>query len=345
MIIDRFPKIERFSPHCLLGCVEAICRHRYSIDSLAVCYYNHTFAYSRPPVIARKATGLVLDVYFGSVMTDARRTIDGRLRDLFGVRLREQGFGTFEAFECYAKESIEAQVPFVMLFDLFYLPGRREYHEIHQPHYIALFGLEQSTGTFHAAEQMLGHVLISRADIAAYFENIRDGRPVPVIECQRDGTPSIANPGEWLRDDVTSFLENLLSTSSERGLAAFGKFLCDVREFWATEGAERTFYVPGLWSMSHDRVNFKNALLRLCALDPALPAAQMEALADQLQDLHLKWLAVDYGIEAAIKMDRPRLQARTLSMMYNILEMEGRAVQLLSEVRERLGTARMSSAR
>lgn len=330
-----FPKIERFSPYCLLGCLEAVCRAEHGLPDLTDCYYNHTFRYSREGRVRRRAGGLLLDLYFGCVMSDTRRKCFSRLRERHGIAVQRLDFASFDELQAYSRQRLEAGGCFVSYYDLFYLPGRREYHTVHQPHFVAVFGQDRANGTLSVAEQMLGLVELPFSDWFDCFHLAEPLEPSHVFECRRVDTPSPPSPLVDLRDELALFLDNLESPDVASGLGAFAAFVDDIECFLQEPGLA-PFYVPGLWSFSHDRHHFRAALASFAERhDPRLRDDTLLEILARLQSLHELWLRIDYQIEASIKMQRASLVKSAYGQLAAVRDLEREMPPLLRRLQAR----------
>jgi hypothetical protein len=333
----QFPKIERFSPYCLLGCLEAVCKAQYGVRNLADCYYNHTFSYAPKAGMRRKAGGLLVDVYFGTQMQETRAKCFSRLALRHGIAVRRREFATFDDFKSYARERLSNGQSFVSYFDLFYLPGRREYHSVHQPHFVSVFGGDPEQAGLQVAEQMLGLLQLPATDLADCFHCPQPLEPFHVFQCDRVGAPRPPSPLLDLQRELDAFLQNLAEPGGQTGLQAFAAFKADVAGFMLAEQALQPFYVPGLWSLSHDRHHFRAALLSFAAVDePRLADGEdYGALVELLMALHECWLDLDYKVEASIRFKRASLVRAAYARLEDAWTLEQRVPPLLESLRDR----------
>lgn len=333
--LSDFPPIERFSPYCLLGCIEAVCRFRFGIRSTCDCHYDHSFVYRRDGgCIRRKDGGLFLDLTF-SGGGSRREAVLAELRARHGVSVVERRVPTLSEFDAYCEAALRDGKPFVAPFDLFYLAGRREYRNIHQSHYVCVIGRDDRSGDLEVVEQMLGRCRVGRQDFAEMVAGAPDAG-YAVLDCARELSNVNFDSLGRLKRDLARFRANLLHPEPAFGLGALSAFRADLVRFVESEGASpHIFYVPGMWSFSHERDNFRRVLATATEVWGG-SGANHGVLGDLLATLHERWFELDHRTEAAIRMQRPSLQAAAFASLGEIAKLECRMPDLLGELEARL---------
>jgi hypothetical protein len=119
-------------------------------------------------------------------------------------------------------------------------------------------------------------------------------------------------------------------------MSALARFRRDISRFIESEQPPRVFFVPGLWTFSHDRDNFRRALRSFSRERQVVDADATGPLESILERLHSSWYAVDHRTELAIRMNRPSLLATALGALAELEQLEGEVPQLLLELRRRL---------
>jgi hypothetical protein len=289
-----------------------MCRFRFGISDIAECYYNYAFHYRRPAPARRKPDGVTLDLYFAAFANESRPFLFEQLRAR-GIEVRQQRLSSVSEFYAYAAEALQADRPFMVEYDFYYLPGRREYRSSYVPHGVCVVGLEPD-GRVHVVDQVLGATLVPERDFCEWVEATGPQGRFSSLECHgieaRDRSES--EPVARLKLEIEGFVRTLSSPDERVGLAGFQAFRKELAELMTRESDEpRVFYVPGLWSFGLNRRHFKEAITKILNTS-GIDLREHERLVSALDRLHELWFTVDHRAEAALVMQRPSLLADAL---------------------------------
>ena len=324
VILEDFGAIASHWASCLYGCVEAICKYQFHTPSFADCEYDHTFYYDRSRSGIQCDAAGDLDLKFRGVPAKAGST-ERRIRELHGIDFRDRHVFSTGEFESFALQTLRRRRALLVIFDWFYVAGRREYQRIHAPgHAMCLVGLEAG-GPVHLVDQYYGRLKIPREVFADFIRfSAEDGREgVKITEFDR---PDTFNPPSSrrlidLRRDIEFFLENLRSTDSSRGLAALQAFRDEIHAF-SERAAPTVFFVPGMWQIGMQRAHFAEALRVISNFHPEFSSAERDELLRGLAVLHRYWFDLNFKAEAALMTNRPDLLAKAMAGLDTIIDHE-----------------------
>jgi hypothetical protein len=338
VILQDFPDISRHWPTCALGCIEAICKYQFGTPPLADCQYDHTFHYERRRGgILRDAEGTNLDLEFHATPGNFGATTR-RVREAHGIEIRHHSFFSVREFEAFALEALRERRALVVVFDWFYMEGRREYQRIHAPHCACVVGIEVGGGPVHLVDQYCGRLKIpgeAFADFLAFSAGEgRDGAEFMAFDRRAAFTPPHSNRLVELGINIEHFLDNLQSTDSARGLAALQAFKDEINAFMDAErAAPAVFYVPGLWQHAPQRAHFAEALRVIERVHPEFTIPDRDELMRGLEVLYRSWFDLNLNAEAGLITNRPPLIAKAFAGLDAIIgherEIPGRLERVL----------------
>lgn len=328
VILQDFPAIAKHWASCTLGCIEAVCKYQFDTPTLADCQYDHTFSYERPHGgIQRDADGTNLALAFQALPVSSAAGAQ-RIRELYGIESRRHFLRTASEFEHFALEVLRGGRALAIVFDWFYVAGRREYQRIHAPHTMCLVGIDIGGGLVHLVDQYHGRLKVPREVFAGFIDfSSQDGREgAQLMEFLQLATfsPSDTSRLPELQRNLERFLDNLQSSDRSRGLGALQAFRDELNAFMDVErSAPAVFYVPGLWEFGMQRAHFAEALRVIETFHPVLSSADGHELLGALEALHRRWCALNFDAEAALLKNRPHLLAKAFAGLDAIICHEG----------------------
>lgn len=335
-------RIERYSPHCLLGTVEAVVRHRYGIPGLGRLWLGHAMGFSRSgPRVELAQDGISLNVEFGRVPIADSATVAARLERYFGIIIQHKGYRVLDRLLDDLAAFFDAGEPVVCDLDCHFLRGWREYHAGFNQHSMVLYG--RDGGDLLASEQMLGLVRFPREDLADNFRYAVEERNKDFILVRvrrtASGSRRIDRP-ELLRD-LAATVENLFDRNGGKGILALEEFSGALSAF-KSEVSGRPhppFQIPGIWALSHEA---RHSIKFLKDLEADLPAPGLPELlkrmVGQLDELHERWLEVDANIEAGLHAGSPDASWKAVDCVGKLVGAEKRMAGLYAELLGRLGS-------
>lgn len=330
-----FPRIERYFPQCKIGVFEAVARFVFGIQDFGKLYGRHTFTYKREPgPIRYHANGVELDLWIHCAPL-GELELESAVEDIYGLRFVAQVFQDLKSYVSYCVDNIARGLPVATNFDLKFVADRREYGKVSTPHIIALHGYDARTGSFVAAEQMLGTTTIERHDLEAGLEQVAlDWGGMHVWRCVRVRDTERQLTRAEVLANIDANIENLSSSSDALGLSALGRFCADLTEYIASNGnGGRPFSLPGLWVFSHERHVTKKWL---SAIEPL--CGDQRALLDDFRTLMTElfngWLGVDYLLEKCLVAESGKGLRGLSAHLERIMSGERRALEHWQRVRE-----------
>lgn len=320
-------RIDRFSPQCFIGNVEALCRWKFGIPDLGRLWIGHNTAYLRRwSTMGCLEDGKTLNVALGRLLLD-QETILGRLRQYHGICLRTKPYMDLNA----AKEDLHTAFrqgdALITEMDHFYLPGRREYHRNGGQHTIILYGFSETGQAFLASEQMLGNIRFPLEDYSDYIQDlvIRRGMQLHLVRVTRPDSGTGRLDLAAVQRDLDWTVTDWEAGNGRLGLSALRAFLKDISAFLdSREGATSSpLYLPGMWTFSHEKahaVKFLKAFRKDFAAEHLSDLlAEMESLLHQLQG---RWLEADLKIEMGLNRNNAAFSVEAMEIIRLILPLE-----------------------
>lgn len=330
-----FPRIDRYFPECMCAAIEAVARHRFGVHNFGKIYGYHSFRYTKENGPIRfRSNGVQLDLEIHrDLIPDG--TLEGAIADIYGVRAEPRRFEDTQNHRSFCAAELRAGDALPIDFDLKFIKERREYGKVDNPHIIVLFDHDPATGTFTAAEQMIGTIQISAEDFERCIaEKIERAGFAEVWQVRNSGDSERSLRRDEVLAQIARNLANLTGSSPHLGLLALDRFCADITEYIRSPDFSAPFSVPGLWVFSHERHITRKWLssVRLLCSDAAQPVIdQLDASCEQL---FKHWLAADYLIEKCLAANSGRALRSFPAYLGKIQAEERRATESWAELHQ-----------
>lgn len=330
------PRLDRFFPSCGLGVVELTARARFDVTDIKPCWFASGFEYRRPDELLSLAPreGGELPVHLGVGGGPGRRAWQ-LLENLYGISVEKQTLATFDAFARWITDSLERDMPALVLMDQSFLPGRARWEGAYSPHMVAVTGVDSHRRSLLITEQVLGRIEWMADDVVSSFERVSDNAENFALGCRKTGptVSSLVGPRDII-GHLDGCLRNRQSTEPLIGLNGLRLFASDLMHVYET--FQGSFSIPGMWIFSHDRHAFRRTLMYW---RQALPSQR--AMLNQL-DAHLglcfeEWFAVDMCVESSVRSGAAKM-AEGVDRVARIVELEETLTVILQELRMELQT-------
>lgn len=326
-----------YFPDCRYSLVELIANKQFSIKDFHQAYCWHSFEYTMQGSQISHADDVQINITLDREMRDLllyKGGIDAspiaeNIQRRYGVQIHKTDFQSFEAYVEYLLHSLKKGSPILSTYSLGYVPTRRHYKKVFGLHSICIVGYDSEQQSFDAVEQAKKpKFTISKDDLFDCFHYlVKEYGACSVFHLEQIHRPKPYSELDFL-EMVEFNINNLSKPSPSYGLTCLEKFVADLGLYLNTK-PEKPVFIPGSWVFSHERISAIRFIESYVMENPQLGELfSFKSLTTVLQDLHDKWLAIDFYSEMGLQTKSNKFNQPILEILRSLLIKESEALEL-----------------
>ncbi|TFH92400.1 BtrH N-terminal domain-containing protein [Vibrio ouci] len=326
-----------YFPDCRYSLVELMANKQFSIKDFHQAYCWHSFEYTMQGSQISHADDVQLNITLDRKMRGLLLYKDGidtspiaeNIQRRYGVQIHKTDFQSFDAYVEYLLRSLKKGEPVLSTYSLGYVPTRRHYKKVFGLHSICIVGYNAEHQSFDAIEQAKKPKFsISKGDLFDCFHYLlKEHGACSVFHLEQTHQPKPYSELDFL-EMVEFNISNLSDTCSSYGLTCLKKFIADLGLYLESK-PEKPIFIPGSWVFSHERISAIRFIESYVTENPQFGESfSFESLTTVLQDLHDKWLAIDFYSEMGLQTNSNKFNQPILEILNSILVKETEALEL-----------------
>lgn len=330
-------KIASFSPHCLIGTIEAVSRIKYGLPNINRLFFNYSFQYEKyGESISFLPEAGILNVFFSREMPLEENDFRRRLERYYGLVLYYKPFFEFNDLLRNLSSITEASEFVMTEIDLYGVRRHPFFRKRHEGHMMIVTSVSQLAASLDVVDGFFGHHEFSLEDYEACFRDVRTrNRPFHLLAVVRRHDRKETIDKTELLQDLDRTLANLTSDRSDRGLRALTMFLQDLDRFYAVNSKpqERPFLVPGFWAFMCNSMNNARFLTELEKDLTSVPLERIQELRAHMLWLNRRWFVLNLAMESSSRENEFEPMRNIRAGLHQILANEARTLNLIQSLR------------